>query len=92
MALFSISNIKISGIAAALPANTESNADLANLSDEDKALLIKTTECVVANKNDNWSGLLIEAKSAKILYSTFSKPVCSLLNRCDVGYCYELQP
>jgi 3-oxoacyl-[acyl-carrier-protein] synthase-3 len=43
MAVFSISNIKITGISAVVPKNEVSNLDLKNISDQDIQLLIKTT-------------------------------------------------
>lgn len=43
MALFSVSNIKITGISASIPERTVSNSDLTNLSEEEMELLIKTT-------------------------------------------------
>jgi len=43
MAFFSINNVKVSGIAAAVPKNSISNWDYDLLSDSEKKLLIKTT-------------------------------------------------
>ena len=43
MAFFSINNVKISGIAAAVPKNKVSNWDYDLLSESEKKLLIKTT-------------------------------------------------
>ena len=43
MAIFSVSNVKYSGVSACVPKNSVSNKDYHNLSEIDKELLIKTT-------------------------------------------------
>lgn len=43
MALFSVDNIKITGISACVPQNTESNQNYTHLSEQERNLLIKTT-------------------------------------------------
>ncbi|WP_121667717.1 3-oxoacyl-ACP synthase III family protein [Mesonia aquimarina] len=68
MPFFSISDVKISGIAAAVPKNTESNWDYDKLSATEKKLLVKTTGVEnrrVAPKGLTTSDLCLEA--AKVL-------------------------
>jgi len=64
MAFFSINNIQVSGIAAAVPKNKVSNWDYDLLSDSEKKLLIKTTGVEtkrIVNKGNTTSDLCYEA-------------------------------
>lgn len=64
MPFFSISDVKVSGIAAAVPKNTESNWDYDELSPTEKKLLVKTTGVEtrrVAYKGLTTSDLCLEA-------------------------------
>ena len=64
MPFFSINNIKISGVAAAVPKNSKSNWDYELLSESEKKLLTKTTgveERRVAPKGLTTSDLCFEA-------------------------------
>jgi 3-oxoacyl-[acyl-carrier-protein] synthase-3 len=64
MASFSINNVKVSGIAAAVPKKSISNWDYELLSETEKKLLIKTTGVEsrrIANEADTTSDLYFEA-------------------------------
>lgn len=68
MAIFSVSNIKLSGIAACVPKTSESNLDYNWISEQERNLLIKTTGIKnrrIAPKGLTTSDLCLEA--AKIL-------------------------
>ncbi|MFT4600095.1 MAG: 3-oxoacyl-[acyl-carrier-protein] synthase-3 [Arenicella sp.] len=69
MAVFSISNIKISGVSAAIPLNEESNQDIPTLTEEDKRLLIKTTgiDKRRVSKENQFASDFCEAAAKKIL-------------------------
>jgi len=56
MAIFSVDNISIKGIAAAIPAFTESNKDYDWITEEERTLLIKTTG--VINRRKAQDGVL----------------------------------
>ena len=69
MALFSISNIKLTGIAACVPKNSESNLNYDWITEQERALLIKTTGIEnrrVASNGETTSDLCFEA-SQKLL-------------------------
>jgi 3-oxoacyl-[acyl-carrier-protein] synthase-3 len=64
MAVFSVSNIKLTGIAACVPKNSESNLDYDWISEQERALLIKTTGIEnrrIAGKGVTTSDLCFEA-------------------------------
>jgi len=76
MASFSINNVKVSGIAAAVPKNSISNWDYDLLTDSEKKLLIKTTGIEskrVVNDGVTTSDLCYEAAKKLILELNWQK-------------------
>lgn len=82
MALFSIDNVKLSGVAACVPAKSESNLDFDLVNDSEKDLLIKTTGIEnrrVAKKGMATSDLCEKAASKLISELKWNKEEINLL-------------
>ena len=76
MALFSISNIKLSGISACVPKNSESNLNYDWITEQERTLLIKTTGIEnrrIAEKGVTTSDLCFEAAQKLLSDLNWSK-------------------